>query len=130
MANSWNQQGQKKSKKEKKVVSAPVHKRHTIDMTRDRQATIVATEIRKAERKLAKRHARKRISVKLRAHIANLKVMRERLERGLPAEVRTKRDYAPRYRPIAHSVSLREAMTAPPAATVQPPATPDPAPAS
>jgi hypothetical protein len=103
------QQGQRKSKKEKKVVPAPVHKRHAIYMTRERKAKLIITEIRKAERKLAKR--RRGSNEKLHNHIANLKVMQERLERGFPAEVRTKRDYAPRYRPIPRSVPLREAMT-------------------
>ncbi|MEK7516124.1 MAG: hypothetical protein AAB562_00845 [Patescibacteria group bacterium] len=101
--NQQQGQGQKKSKKEKKVVPAPVHTRHTIDMTRECKARRVAKEIRKAQKKLAKRSP---WCVKLRGHIADLKVMYKRLKAGEPAEVRTRADYAPR------------------------PASPDPAPAS
>lgn len=135
------QQQGKKSKKEKKVVPVHVHNRHTIDMTRERKAKILGREIRKSRKKLAKR--RRGSNDKLRAHIADLKVMQDRLERHLPAEVRTRADYAPRYRPNSVSMTLREALriratTAPtqpspseaPAVVVPPPATPDPAPAS
>jgi len=114
------QQGQRKPKKEKRVVSAPVHKRHTIDMTRDRKAELVATEIRKAERKLAKRGGDK-----LRDHIANLKVMHKRLKTGIPAEVRTRADYVRRQRERGPAATPRKAMAAPATisvATVPPPA--------
>lgn len=131
MANSWNKPVTPKKPK-KPSTPPPVHKRRTVDMSRLRKARIVATEIRKAQKKIAKREEYVRRVMndvpvepppdmieekikrcgsirKLRAHIARLKGMQERLERKLPGEVRTARDYA-RRKPVGYSVSLREAM--------------------
>lgn len=154
MANSWNQPV--KQKKSKKVVPVHVSKRHTIEMTRDRKADLVATEIRKAQKKLARREDQllcriveagtlqpdkireeieKRDSiVKLRAHINHLETMHKRLKAGDPAEVRTRADYAPSarhsfFRWVARKAPANPSPSEAPAATVPPPATPDPAPA-
>lgn len=121
MANSWNKPVTPKKPK-KPSTPPPKRARHTVDMSRRRKAGIVATEIRKAERKLAERRAELAASgltpeqiekhprvKRLAAHIARLTVMCKRLTAGDPAEVRTARDYA-RRKPLIPAMTLREAM--------------------
>lgn len=126
-------QQEKKKKTTKRL--RPRNKGRVEHSRKNHKAPRVAKEIRKAERKLARRveslvaqglvsetFQMRRSITRLTAHIVRLSTMQTRLLRGDPAEVRTEHEYDRRQRERGPAITPRKVMMAPSVV-------PDPAPA-